>query len=541
MAGGGGGGSSRSASRISKPTMLSPIIGTPNKDSAEHSAQEDELNNGDFVVNRSTPIMSPTRIPMRRAGSSTNLQPSSRLSSTANSRAGSREPSPGMPRKSAASATSKPFVRKGSQRVSITTAKPGSMTNASKLPMTKSTGAVDTTATRKGSMRRPVPPRKDVVRKSEPSASRQTTTKRPPAPMKRESSNLKRETSNLRPLPLKREVSNVSKLKRESSNLKRENSTLKRETLKREGSNTTLKKGDASLLKRQTSKLMLASSVLSKNKSDSQLTKRMEKSSDQNEKRRTNSESNGAETDAPTNVDASVVAAPKQTSMEKLVPMTATNVVSMTTAAIAAQPVQITTAVTNSTGSLSKANSSSQLLETMANGGASSLVANISDQTPTSTILEKSQKTLEIIQKTVTDATDEIHRTIDENLTDLKSMEYGIKMEEAKAVSGGTVTPAATAAVTTASNLSKKASTRTLLDKVNEMDRGSVVGKATTPPIDAAVSVIEKVGSVKSSDSAEKISEKSTTQSDEQEIAAKKTEANEEQMLSTDVNDRLHG
>ncbi|KAH8290313.1 hypothetical protein KR054_001833 [Drosophila jambulina] len=38
-------------------------------------------------------------------------------------------------------------------------------------------------------------------------------------------------------------------------------------------------------------------------------------------------------------------------------------------------------------------------------------------------ILEKSQKTLETIQKTVTEATDEIHKTITENLTDLKSLE----------------------------------------------------------------------------------------------------------------------
>ncbi|XP_039955584.1 protein stum isoform X2 [Bactrocera tryoni] len=38
-------------------------------------------------------------------------------------------------------------------------------------------------------------------------------------------------------------------------------------------------------------------------------------------------------------------------------------------------------------------------------------------------ILEKSQKTLENIQKTVTVATDEIHKTIHENLTDLKSLE----------------------------------------------------------------------------------------------------------------------
>lgn len=38
-------------------------------------------------------------------------------------------------------------------------------------------------------------------------------------------------------------------------------------------------------------------------------------------------------------------------------------------------------------------------------------------------ILEKSQKTLENIQKTVTVAADEIHKTIHENLTDLRSLE----------------------------------------------------------------------------------------------------------------------
>lgn len=42
-------------------------------------------------------------------------------------------------------------------------------------------------------------------------------------------------------------------------------------------------------------------------------------------------------------------------------------------------------------------------------------------------ILEKSQKTLECIQKTVTEATDEINRTIGENLIDLKSLENEIK------------------------------------------------------------------------------------------------------------------
>lgn len=66
-------------------------------------------------------------------------------------------------------------------------------------------------------------------------------------------------------------------------------------------------------------------------------------------------------------------------------------------------------------------------------------------------ILEKSQKTLECIQKTVTDATDEINRTIDENLTDLKSLE-----NEMKAGVGGDHIPALALLEKRASNRSLK-------------------------------------------------------------------------------------
>lgn len=44
-----------------------------------------------------------------------------------------------------------------------------------------------------------------------------------------------------------------------------------------------------------------------------------------------------------------------------------------------------------------------------------------------SAILEKSQKTLQNIQKTVTEATDEIQKTIKENLTDLKTLENEVR------------------------------------------------------------------------------------------------------------------
>ncbi|XP_017077675.1 protein stum [Drosophila eugracilis] len=53
-------------------------------------------------------------------------------------------------------------------------------------------------------------------------------------------------------------------------------------------------------------------------------------------------------------------------------------------------------------------------------------------------ILEKSQKTLENIQKTVTEATDEIHKTITENLTDLKSLENDLAADPSPTPSSGT-------------------------------------------------------------------------------------------------------
>ncbi|KAH8400857.1 hypothetical protein KR009_001502 [Drosophila setifemur] len=54
-------------------------------------------------------------------------------------------------------------------------------------------------------------------------------------------------------------------------------------------------------------------------------------------------------------------------------------------------------------------------------------------------ILEKSQKTLATIQKTVTEATDEIHKTISENLTDLKSLENDLAADPSPTPSSTTM------------------------------------------------------------------------------------------------------
>lgn len=322
---------SRSGSRISKPTTLSPIIGTPNKDS-EHSAQEDENNEN---------LASPTKLPVR--ANSSNLV--ARANSRTASKSSSREPSPGISRTSYNSTS---FIRdsgknqtksSASRSITGTLRKPNKISDeSSKSVSKKSTPRVPirNTSNLKGTKKEP------ASTKKEPSSVKRETSnlKKPPTSIKREGSNskigkssLKREPSNLKRQPsnLKREPSN---LKREGSNLKREGSNLKREgsNLKREPSKTNLK--------RQTSKLMMTA-VLSKNNSDSALTKKLEKqNSFKVEKRRTISESDGP-VEAEDNAGDKPGTTGRTDSKDKLVPLTKSSVVSMTTAAITAQPVQV--------------------------------------------------------------------------------------------------------------------------------------------------------------------------------------------------------
>lgn len=311
---------SRSGSRISKPTTLSPIIGTPNKDS-EHSAQEEDNNEN---------LASPTKIPVR-ANSSSNLV--ARANSRAASRSNSREPSPGQ--------LGMNFNRSGSIRVSsknqIKSSNP-SRSETGSLRKTNKKVDEKTTSGKKPAASPRIPVNKSLNAKS---------TKKEPASTKKEPSSVKREPSNLKkpPASIKREGSNTkigkSSLKREPSNLKREPSNLKREpsNLKREPSNLK-REPSKSNLKRQSSKLMMAA-VLSKNNSDSALGKKLEKqNSFKVEKRRTISESDG-----PVETEGKVVNNPGTTgrtdSRDKLIAMTKSSVVSMTTAAITAQPVQV--------------------------------------------------------------------------------------------------------------------------------------------------------------------------------------------------------
>ncbi|XP_030388056.1 protein stum [Scaptodrosophila lebanonensis] len=107
-------------------------------------------------------------------------------------------------------------------------------------------------------------------------------------------------------------------------------------------------------------------------------------------------------------------------------------------------------------------------------------------------ILEKSQKTLENIQKTVTEATDEIQKTINENLTDLKTLESDMGLASD---SGASPTPSA---VTVVAKPGESASRNGTADGSNAVLGGtSELQKSPVPPtqpIEAAVSVVNADG-----------------------------------------------
>lgn len=292
---------SRSLNRISKPTTLSPIVGTPNKD-----CDQDSSYCGNDAMGRKWSNDSPTKIPVRRS-SSINVNGGSRTGSRVNS----REPSP----------------MKGSMTKSPTKI-PQKINQKASSP---SKGAkIDT----KSGSTKSIP---NSVNKES------SSTKKEPA-INREKSSVKKAP----PATIKREPST---LKRQPSNLKRENSQQK---LKRENSMIGIGGGGGGggagggSTTKPNARRDPSTSTLSKNQSDSSLVKRLEKKNSFKQKRRTSSESDGLNEIDTANLS------------DKLIPLTTkTNGVSMMTAAVTSQPVQITTAVTDH---LSKKNSSGQIV-----------------------------------------------------------------------------------------------------------------------------------------------------------------------------------
>lgn len=295
----------RSSSRISKPTTLSPIIGTPNKD----CQQDDDMASSSKCSDQS----SPTKIPVRR---NSNVNIHNRMDSRNNSRAGSREPSPPK------------FVGGNKSSPTKIPQKTNAKTSPSKVDRT--TRTKKTTGDDKTMGRGAVTKEASSARK-EPAITRErSSVKKPPAAaIKREPSTLKRQPSNLKREP--------STLKRAPSNLKRENSNLANKK-------TT-------------------QSTLHKNQSDSSLTKRLDKTNSFKQKRRTSSESDGLNEIDTANTS------------DKLIPLNTSNAVSMGTAAIASQPIQITAAVTNQ---LNKTNSTSQIVINSSNSNDNNNLISIS-------------------------------------------------------------------------------------------------------------------------------------------------------------------
>ncbi|KAM7343927.1 mechanosensory transduction mediator stumble isoform 2-T2 [Cochliomyia hominivorax] len=105
-------------------------------------------------------------------------------------------------------------------------------------------------------------------------------------------------------------------------------------------------------------------------------------------------------------------------------------------------------------------------------------------------ILEKSQKTLENVQKTVAEATEEIQKTINENLTDLKSLEQDMGLTSDSA---GSPTASITTVVEKRSGTSKQSGESVSRQGTAEGAEGKSSSKSPLPPtqpIEADVSVL---------------------------------------------------
>lgn len=153
-------------------------------------------------------------------------------------------------------------------------------------------------------------------------------------------------------------------------------------------------------------------------------------SSNSNTNNNTNENSNNKATNDPSNKSETGTIKESRESVEsdneKLIPLTKSNIVSMTTAAITAQPVQISTTLANQMSQPRLGGGNLAASTTNADGTENTATSTTDipkSDVPASLILEKSQKTLENIQKTVEEATNDIQKTINANLTDLKSME----------------------------------------------------------------------------------------------------------------------
>jgi hypothetical protein len=426
--------------RVSRVSSLSPIIGTPNKSDNSDGNDGNLLQKSSRVTSSMSKMVSMVSASRKSSAGKTRKETTSRASSSPtkgsskgnskrNSRPASRadfrtELSSGRksPPKSAI-LTSKPPIAPKKQKSS---GKMSVMANfTKKITQMKSGSDKKTSKAEKQSSESPEK-HSSLFKSSSTGALKQKMTK--PANLKKlpsfrlnkrkkdattsvQESMLKHEIKKSPTDNSKKDISVSANLDNNSvSKLKKTNSTLSKSTssgtlLSKKESQISIKSGKSTPAVQRKLEKKSSSKTLIKTDTTGKLMKRgSSKSLLKSDVK-----------DDKTSESCNSIQQNNENSSDKLIPLTKNNVVSMTTAAITAQPLQIQTTLTNHMPS----NNPEQI------GGNSSL-DNMGHE-GASAILEKSQKTLENIQKAVNEATDEIHKTINENLSNLKTLEQNIQ------------------------------------------------------------------------------------------------------------------
>jgi hypothetical protein len=454
----------KSEKRVSRVSSLSPIIGTPNK--SDYSDANEETSNTKHKTSRVTSSMSSLVNTLSNTSKKTNASKNKTDTTTASM---SRSSSP--PTKSASKANSKPNSRPTSradsrqdlksgtaaqspQKSPILTKKPPMVPKKSKSSGKMSVMASFTKKLNKISMgsdksdksstknttdaltsKKSSPKQISLFKSSSTGALKQKianpsqlkkipsfklTRKKKDVATSVQENMLKHDIQKQSTASSKKDIAVSANLDNNSvGKLKKSNSTLSKSTssvtlLSKKESQSSIKSGKSTPAQQRKFEKKLSSKTLIKTDSSGKLVKKgssrsLLKADIKDEKTSDNS--------VTTQNNASVIASDNENSSEKLVALTKNNVVSMTTAAITSQPLQIQTTLTNHMPSTNHLDRGS-LMDGSNHDGSTM---------PASAILEKSQKTLENIQKAVNDATDEIQKTINENLSNLKSMEQNIQ------------------------------------------------------------------------------------------------------------------
>lgn len=389
---------------VSRPTTLSPIIGTPNKDSELSGTSERD----NVVVPDS-----PSRIPIRSRSNSRATGRGTRDESprkSSNREGGTHKVVPNAPilRKTPIAVTSNLHRANPAKKntpvfgsLNKKTSKPG--ISAQKAAPGKKVTMEKKSVKRNSSLRSDNSSPIDEPRRSG-GGSRQPSPSKSPSPMDHKRG----------PSPANRGPSPGGK--KDASPAKRGPSPMQKRADSPAKGESSPEKAESPKEKKKLKKVLSKESFQSKS-SDSLRKKTLEKKNSFKKQQSNPDLIPGKKDEDGRSINSmasaiSIIGVTKAgEKFKKLVPLTKQNVVSMTTAAVVSQPAQIQTTLTNQ---LSQAK--------MADGKKNS-----EEGSPDpAAIIEQSQKTLESIQKTMTDATEEVNKTIEENLSHLKDLQTAI-------------------------------------------------------------------------------------------------------------------